>query len=272
MIKLGMKSLDDVPTTGDIDPNTWMLPDGDRKSALYSFCQEVIDEHVNFSFCSEVNCSTDGVLNYTNEVMSLGIFYLNYKDAVREGDGERVLLCWKYLLPIFKVTDRRNYSLEVLRMLYSFHFTLSPRQKHQLLWSWFVNVRGLPGHNIAADLHMEHLNHVCKQAVRGIGANKTKESITRIGKAIGPLAEVTSNFDRDVLTLSNNGHHKVASAKKDNSTVINELLNHARMFEETENRHLYYFKNFCKKGSLFMKVSKKQITKWIQDNVHVCGA
>ena len=64
-----------------------------------------------------------------------------------------------------------------------------------------MNMRGLPGHNIAADLHMEHLNHVCKQAVRGIGANKMKESVTRIGKAIGPLAEVTSNFDRDVLTL-----------------------------------------------------------------------
>ena len=101
MIKLGMKSLDDVPTTGDTNANTWMLPDGDRKSALYSFCQEVIDEHVNFSFCSEVNCSTDGILNYANEVMSLGIFCLNYKNTVREGDGERVLLCWKYLLPIY---------------------------------------------------------------------------------------------------------------------------------------------------------------------------
>ena len=74
MIKLGMKSLDDVPTTGDIDGITWMLPDGDQKGPLYSFCrQEVIDEHVNFSFCSKVNCSTYGILNYANEVMSLGI-------------------------------------------------------------------------------------------------------------------------------------------------------------------------------------------------------
>ena len=113
---------------------------------------------------------------------------------------------------------------------------------------------------------------LCKQAIRGIGANKTKESITRIGKAIGPLAEVTSNFDRDVLTSSNNGQHKVASAKKDNNIVINELLNHAHVFEETKDRHHHCFKDFCKKGSLFMKVSKKHITKWIQDNVHVHGA
>ena len=63
----------------------------------------------------DINCSRDGVVNYAKELMSLGIFYLNYKDAVREGDGERVLVCWKYLLPLFKVSDRRNYSLEVVR-------------------------------------------------------------------------------------------------------------------------------------------------------------
>ena len=84
-------------------------------------------------------------------------------------------------------------------MLYSYYFILSPRQKHQLLWSWFVNVHGLLGHNVAADLHMEHLNHICKQAIQGVGAKKRKESITRIGKALGPLAQVTANFDKDVL-------------------------------------------------------------------------
>ena len=45
-------------------------------------------------------------------------------------------------------------------MLYSyFFFTVSPREKNQLLWSLFVNVHGMSGHNVAADLHMKHLNH-----------------------------------------------------------------------------------------------------------------
>ena len=38
------------------------------------------------------------VYNYTREVISLGLLYFNFKDAVREGDGERVLLMWKYFL------------------------------------------------------------------------------------------------------------------------------------------------------------------------------
>lgn len=152
--------------------------------------------------------------------MSLGVFFLNYKDAIREGDGERLLVLWKYLLPLFKVSDRRNYSIEVLRMLYSYYFTLSMHEKQQLLWSRFINVQGLRGHNIAGDLHMEHLNHICKQAIKGIGANKTEESIIRIGKALGPLAEVTANYDRNVLNPSNRlstGRHKRAAVEKDQS-------------------------------------------------------
>ena len=36
------------------------------------------------------------------EVLSLGLFYLEFKDAIREGDGLRVLRCYKYLLPLFR--------------------------------------------------------------------------------------------------------------------------------------------------------------------------
>lgn len=47
--------------------------------------------------------SGDGtVYDYACEVTSLGLFYLDMKDAVREGDGDRVLLHWKYLLLLFK--------------------------------------------------------------------------------------------------------------------------------------------------------------------------
>ena len=118
-------------------------------------------------------------------------------------------------------SHRRNYSLEALRMLYSYHFSFSPRLKHQLLWSRFINVHGLPGHNIAGDLHMEHLNHVCKQAIQGIGAKKKRtEALTRIGKAVGPLASVTSNFDENVLKPTNK---HLAGQRKRVSVFINEL-------------------------------------------------
>ncbi len=29
---------------------------------------------------------------------------MEFKDAIREGDGERVLRCWKYMIPIFSAS------------------------------------------------------------------------------------------------------------------------------------------------------------------------
>ena len=46
-------------------------------------------------------------------------------------------------------------------------------------------MHGLSSHNINCDLHMEHLNTVAKTAVEGLGANKSKNAIIRVGKAVG---------------------------------------------------------------------------------------
>lgn len=64
---------------------------------------------------------------------------------------------------------------------------LSPHLAEQLMWSRFVNVHGLPGHNISCDLHMEHLNCLVKIAIEGLGANKSMKAISRAAKAIGVL-------------------------------------------------------------------------------------
>ena len=60
-----------------------------------------------------------------------------------------------------------------------------------------VNVHGLPGRNIPTDLHMEHLNRVCKEAIAGLGVNKTKKAIIRVGNSLGMICPVLAQFDSD---------------------------------------------------------------------------
>ena len=203
MRKLGTSDLDDTPTVGNFTADSWMMPDDDRRTALYQFCQEFIADNVHLPLdpikCDEIN---DKVQEYAMELMSLGILYLNYKNTIKRGDGGRVLTTWKYLMPIFKASGRRNYSIEVLLTLYNCYFVYSPRQAKQLLWSRFINTHGLPHKNIAGDLHMEHLNRLCKEAIKGLGANKTPSAIKRIGDAIGPLHTILENFDDSVLCSS----------------------------------------------------------------------
>ena len=61
---------------------------------------------------------------------------------------------------------------------------LPPRHAQQLLWSRFINTRGIHGKNIPMDLHQEHLNRVCKTSIEALGPNKRGEGIVRCSKAL----------------------------------------------------------------------------------------
>ena len=107
----------------------------------------------------------DGILEYGKEVLSLGLLYLEFRDAIKEGDGLRVLRCWKYLLLLFKASQRKNYSLEAFNLLCQYYNYFQPTMAQQLLYSRFVNVHGREGCNIPCDLHMEHLNRSVKESM-----------------------------------------------------------------------------------------------------------
>ena len=46
---------------------------------------------------SDLNVSVDGVLCYGSVVLVDGCLLLEFKDAIREGDGDRIVRCWKVL-------------------------------------------------------------------------------------------------------------------------------------------------------------------------------
>ena len=153
----------------------------------------------------------------------MGCFILLFADAVKEGDGHRVLRYWRYLLPIFKGSGRKNYAVEVCNMLYQYEYQLTPRQSEELIWSRFVNTRGVRGRNIAADLHLEHLNRVCKESIRGLGANKTEAAITRVAKALGTLSPILEQFDNDNRVSTVSGAHCTPGFEKDRDRILLHL-------------------------------------------------
>ncbi len=95
---------------------------------------------------------------------------------------------------MIRSSGRKNYALESLNLLVQHDFTLSPRQATELIWSRFVNTKGLKGTNIPNDLHMEHLNSLVKTSISGLGANKTVNSIMKVSKDLHVLSPVLNNF------------------------------------------------------------------------------
>ena len=88
MKKLGMSGLDNALTVENFTADSWMMSDDDRHTALYQFCQKIVADNVHLPLnpvkSDNIN---DKVREHAMEVMSLGIIYLNYKDAIQYGDG-----------------------------------------------------------------------------------------------------------------------------------------------------------------------------------------
>ena len=112
-----MSKLKDIPVSELVDENTWMLPAVETKQILSQISRKIMD------FISLPEPSLDGVYAYGVEVLSLGLFYMLFKDAIKEGNVEKVLKCWKYFVPIFKASGCTNYSIEAFLSV-SIHFHL----------------------------------------------------------------------------------------------------------------------------------------------------
>ena len=119
-----MDSVDDSPAEHIIPPDTCK---DERKQLLYSVCNHVTSNFVKFRYVEDnADVEEDSVTEYAKQLLSVGLFYFEYRDAVKEGDGGRVLRCWKYLLPLF--FNSRRDSKEALLLLCQHKYLLPPRQ------------------------------------------------------------------------------------------------------------------------------------------------
>ena len=225
---LHMNSLDDEPSNSSLVPEDDWTNDPDiRTDTLYAVSSKIVKTFVDIrsDFTPETtDWDNDKVLEYSRLLLSVGLIYLEYCDAIKEGDGMRVLRCWRFLFLIFRCTGRVNYTIESCTLLAQYHFLFSKRQAHQLIWSRFVNTQGLPGRNIPCDLYMEHLNRVLKEAVAGPGANKTPNALVRVGKVIEIIDCVAKSFDEEHSLGEHSGKHKVVNFDKDMTSVIKILM------------------------------------------------
>lgn len=77
----------------------------------------VVHKFINFSFNDTPSFSLDNVHNYSMHLLTIHCLYFEMRDAIKEGDGDRVLQCWKYLLPVFRNSGRKNYTIEAFHLL-----------------------------------------------------------------------------------------------------------------------------------------------------------
>ena len=138
--ELGMENLHDTPSKAVVSsPNTaWMGTNEEILAILTDISESIARKYSSFNKRSTMS-SENGVYDYSRHLLTIGCLYLEYKDAIKEGDGMHVLQCWKYLLPIFQNSGRKNYTIEAFKLLYQYYYGLPPRHVQQLLLSRFIN-------------------------------------------------------------------------------------------------------------------------------------
>lgn len=228
---------------------------------VQELADEIVSMYTRVLSTPSRNDTSDGVFNYACELITLGMLWDHYHDAVREGDGNRVLLTWKFLLIVYKAADRTNYSKEAAILLAQHKYLFSERKACQLLYSRFVNTQGRRGCNVPCDLHNEHLNRRLKTVLRNLASNLQTGAILRAAKSIGVVNSVCEQFE--VMTSKKKpatGHHATPSTKKDVRLVVNCLEEEPRVLSPLSNRS---HASFDIKQSLLEKYDKDEVESWM---------
>ena len=259
-----MKSVDDhLPpqVIGDLKQSSKQQ----RKIYFNRIVRNIIESVVrlpnNPGYKTAADDQRDGVLNYAREVLTYSLLLAEFDDAIKEGDGPRVITCWKFFLLIFKASNRTKYALEAVTLLINLQ-VLPERIQQQMIWSRFVNPSGQAAQNEACDLHMEHLNRTAKDAL-GQHSHLNPKSVTRVGKCVGLFRNARKQFDTVTDVHHSIGKHVRASAATDLSKITKQLVE-SQVFRETSNRS---HDSFVMKG-LTDSINHKKFIEWLSTHIH----
>ena len=122
MTNFGMESLDDTPSSLLFPEVSKHLSSVEHQNVLMVRSQNLFDTLVDMTFLKEAasnNPTTgtrqtrpDDVYASAYGVLTNGLFLMKFIDGIREGDGSRIVRCWRYLMMMFKACQRKNYAIE----------------------------------------------------------------------------------------------------------------------------------------------------------------
>lgn len=206
----------------------------------------------------------DDMFHYNAALLSEGLFFLNFLDAVSEGDGMRIIRQYKYLMLLCKADDPHSvkYALESLYQLILSN-GLSAKEAEIFVWNRTVNNHGGHGKNIPHDLEVEHSNNYNKQAYGNLGMSLTEKAVTRISQAEKPVKGVIGKVDKLLLRSIRSGKHVQRFPVVDLDELVKKLVENG-VFNYQEGRSYRHFKGFERDALANLNMSKCYT--WINDH------
>lgn len=149
----------------------------------------------------------DNVYSYNCALLTDDLFFLNFLDAISEGDGQH----------------STKYALECLYQSICVTSLLSPRDCERFVWNKTVNNRGGRGNNIPYDFEVEHSNRFNKEGIKNAGPNLSERLVQRISNSESGTRSMLDGVDGSISQLRGSRQHTSSSTGKN----LDELIKRA---------------------------------------------
>ena len=144
----------------------------------------------------EIDEQQDELENYVRNFLQWFFILYQFTDAIHEGDVVRTNIILKHMIPFFySHSCLSKYMVECIDYILKTELVLSPQCGMRVRAGSFVNSHGGRGNNKATDLQKENEVKALKELIKGLGANKTEQSIIAVSKATPVIIDAASNFD-----------------------------------------------------------------------------
>ena len=184
---------------------------------------------------TQLSPSQDGILNFSKVCLTIGLLKLDHDDAIRLGDGERILRLDMIMYLYYKKCHCTKYAYGMLETLLQTKVLLSPRLAYQLIWNRTVNHQGRIDSNHPNDLDLEHCNKVFKDEAHSYRGTFTEKVISRVSRSALKTDSIMKQYDKVSKVVRPSGKHTPADLTVDIMTLMQQFKER-RLFQHIPGR------------------------------------
>ena len=166
----------------------------------------------------------DYKFNYHKAKIRFGLLLADINDALKEGDGKRLLTLYKNALLLYKCHGHTKYAYSTLLFLTKVKAILSADKAESLVANRFCNTHGKQGKIISMDLFLEHRNNSVKGYCDLLGPNFGEESAQRIARSSGITDEILRSVNSDCKILENDKTRSSTDPSEAVKQIVADLL------------------------------------------------
>lgn len=207
----------------------------------------------------------DYLYNYHQAKLAFGLLLMQFEDAIKEGDGNRVNNVYKFALLLYKCYGHHKYAYVTLLYLVRVQKENTEMEGYSMKWNRFYSKYGGKGRNISLDLKMEQLNKILKSMFKSLGANVDERNAERVANAIQSVDALMESVDKDCSLSQKQGRASKGKPEETVEQIVKDLADKT-VFQHTPSREGHpSFKKF--ESNLLKDLDYRDLHKWMTEHL-----